>query len=107
VGLASAVSGTFSLSADLEDPFGSFVAHALTYTLLVTGTQMVALRFDGSDIFASQRDGPYTLTNVWLVDNRAAAVPVETAKAVYTTNIYRYRDFGKRHIYLPVILRNH
>ena len=74
---------------------------------LITGTQTLTLRFAGSATFASGQDGPYTLTNLLLTDNRNAALAVTEAENVYTTAAYVYTQFGEEtKIYLPVILRD-
>ncbi|MBU4352812.1 MAG: hypothetical protein KJ939_07090 [Nanoarchaeota archaeon] len=105
VGIDAAVSGTAGLSADLVDGSGNFVAHGLTIQDVVTGTTTLALRFDGADIFASQRNGPYTLTNVLLTDETGVTLVTQQAEAVYTTAPYLYTDFATSRIYLPLILR--
>ena len=58
-----------------------------------------------ADIFASQRNGPYTLTNVLLTDESGATLVTQQAQAVYTTAPYLYTDFAPNRIYLPLILR--
>ena len=63
------------------------------------------LRFNGTDIFASQRNGPYTLTNVLLTDESGATLVTQQAQAVYITAPYLYTDFAPNRIYLPLILR--
>ena len=63
------------------------------------------LRFNGTDIYASQRNGPYTLTNVLLTDESGATLVTQQAQAVYTTAPYLYTDFAPNRIYLPLILR--
>jgi hypothetical protein len=67
VGIDAAISGTVGLSADLVDADDNFVAHSFTLQNVATATGVV-LRFDGDDIFASRRDGPYTLTNLLFTD---------------------------------------
>jgi len=74
VGINAAVSGKVGLSADLVDGSGNFVAHALTIQDVVAGTTTLTLQFNGADIFASQRNGPYTLTNVLLTDESGATL---------------------------------
>jgi len=106
VGINATVSGTVGLSADLVDGSGNFVAHALTIQDVAAGAATLTLRFDGASIFASQRNGPYTLTNVLLTDERGATMVTQQAQAVYTTAPYRYTDFATARIYLPLALRN-
>jgi len=105
VGVNATVSGTVGLSADLVDGSGNFVAHALTIQDVTAGATTLSLRFDGADIFASQRNGPYTLTNVLLTDESGATLVTQQAQAVYITAPYLYTDFAPNRIYLPLILR--
>jgi len=107
VGINAAVSGTVGLSVDLVDATGNFVAHSLTIQDVVTGTGTLTLRFDGDDIYDSRRDGPYTLTNLLLTDQRGATLVVTEAENVYTTAAYAYHSFGTGEIYLPLVMRNH
>jgi hypothetical protein len=106
VGINSAISGTIGLSADLLDGNGNFVAHSSAIEAVITGTVTLSLRFDGDDIFASQRNGPYTLTNVLLTDETGVILVTQEAEAVYSTAPYLYTDFASPiHIFLPVILK--
>ncbi len=106
VGINAVVSTTIGLSADLLDGNGNFVAHGNTIQSVITGTNTLSLRFDGDDIFGSQRNGPYTLTNLLLTDQRGTTLAVLEATNVYTTAAYDYRSFApSRTIYLPLIVR--
>ncbi len=106
VGVNSTISGTLGLSADLVDASDNFVAHGLTIQDVVTGTTTLALRFDGADIFASQRNGPYKLTNVLLTDQTGATLVLAEAQDVYTTAPYQYTAFATpMALYLPLIQR--
>ncbi|MBU0510079.1 MAG: hypothetical protein KJ638_00050 [Chloroflexi bacterium] len=93
------------LSADLVDGNENFVAHALTIQDVTAGTPTLTLQFNGTDIFASQPNGPYTLTNVLLTDESGATLVTQQALAVYTTAPYRCTDFAPNQIYLPLIMR--
>lgn len=106
VGINAAISGTVGLSADLVDATGDFVAHSLTIQDVITGTGTLTLRFDGDDIYASRRDGPYTLTSLLLTDRRAATLVVVEAENVYTTAAYDHLSFGTGEIYLPLVMHN-
>jgi len=106
VGINAAISGTIGLSADLVNATGDFVAHSLTIQDVVTGTGTLTLRFDGDDIYASRRNGPYTLTNLLLTDRRGATLVIAEAENVYTTAAYAYHSFGTGEIYLPLVVRN-
>jgi PKD repeat protein len=93
VGVAATEAGTYTLSADLVVAEQT-VAHAVYYGILTNGTQTVTLRFDGSDIFQSQVSGPYTVTNLYLVDLGAGGIPAEMAYDVWVTAAYDWHDFG-------------
>ena len=100
--------GTYTLAADLVTDAGNYIGHALLRTGLLTGTHSLTLSFAGDDILESGQDGPYTLTNVLLVDDERASLLLDQADDVYTTPAYNHRQFGSGiHIYLPLILRNH
>jgi pimeloyl-ACP methyl ester carboxylesterase len=105
VGINAAVSGRFGLSADLMDASGNFVAHSLTIENINPGPGILTLRFEGNDIYASGRNGPYTLTNLLLTDQRNTTLAVVEAMNVYTTAAYDYRNFVTTSIYLPIIVK--
>jgi hypothetical protein len=69
------------------------------------GTPTLTLQFNGIDIYSSQRNGPYTLTNVLLTDESGATLVTQQALAVYTTAPYFYMDFAPNQIYLPLVQR--
>lgn len=97
--------GTYTLSADLVAD-GQTVAHAGQYTNLTLGTHTLTLRFDGWDIRHSRLSGPYTVTNVYLVDVGAGGIPAQIAQDMWTTAAYDWRDFGFDNRYLPLILKS-
>jgi alpha-tubulin suppressor-like RCC1 family protein/pimeloyl-ACP methyl ester carboxylesterase len=106
VGINAAISGTVGLSANLVDGNGNFVAHSLTLADVLTGTTTLTLRFEGDDIFASQRDGPYTLTDLLITDQTSVTLAVAEAQNVYSTANYLYANFASpQSIYLPLIRR--
>lgn len=105
VGVNVVLSSTFGLSADLVDSQGNFVAHSLSIKNLATGATTIQLFFEGSDIFASQKNGPYTLTNLLLTDKSGATLVVAEESDVYLTSPYTYSDFGSLNIYLPIVVR--
>jgi len=106
-GINSATSGKVGLSADLVDADGNFVAHSLIIEDVTAGAGTLTLSFDADDIYASRRNGPYTLTNLLLTDRRGATLAVAEAESVYTTAAYDYRFFGSGEVYLPLVLKNH
>jgi hypothetical protein len=104
-GVAVATAGDYSLSADLVDGTGELVAHALARDTLTVGSSVLTLRFDGADIYQSGRNGPYTVTNVVLVDNAGAALVIEQAYAVHVTRPYAARDFRVGDLFLPIVVK--
>ncbi len=114
IGINATVNGAFGLSADLVDTAGNFVAHSLTIKDLTKGANTVSLRFEGSEIYISGRNGPYLLTNVLLTDKRSASLVITEAQNVYTTTAYDYHSFKPESgsgpgtdgsVYLPIILK--
>jgi hypothetical protein len=94
VGVNATVNGTISLSADLVDGNGQMVAHSNVSQSVTVGANTLVLQFSGDDIYASQHNGPYTLTHLLLSDNRSASLVLAEADNVYVTASYQWRDFG-------------
>lgn len=105
VGVNVNTTGSYGLSAELVDAAGNTVAHTNVITDLSSGARTLTLRFDGADIYESQRDGPYRLTNLLLTDHNGATLVVQEAQNVYTTAPYHYRDFRVGDLFLPLILK--
>ncbi|MFZ6028168.1 MAG: cadherin-like domain-containing protein [Chloroflexota bacterium] len=93
VGVNSTISGTVMLSADLVDAEGNFVAHTNRMQDSQPGENMLTLRFNGADIYASQRNGPYTLTHILLSDMTELSVTTAESDDVYVTAPYLWQDF--------------
>jgi triacylglycerol esterase/lipase EstA (alpha/beta hydrolase family) len=93
VGIDAASAGRVGLSADLVDGSDNLVAHTVTIEDVPAGTNTVTLQFNGGDIFASQHNGPYTLTNILVTDQTTTTLATQEAQAVYTTATYSYTDF--------------
>ena len=87
--------GDFTFSADLVAGEGQFVAHVITQTALITGTQSVSLRFDGELIQDGGSDGPFTVTNLLISDPQNAGIPSVMADDVWTTAAYDHTQFGR------------
>jgi Leucine-rich repeat (LRR) protein len=87
--------GDFTFSADLVAGEGQFVAHVITQTALITGTQTVPLRFDGELIQDGGSDGPFTVTNLFISDPQNAGIPSVMADDVWTTAAYDHTQFGR------------
>ena len=107
VGIDTNRAGDYTLSAQLVGDDSSFVSHVLTYTTFTTGTQTVTVYFDGEDILKSSVDGPYTVTEVYLMDDSGASIPTDIEMNVWTTAAYDHRQFGTlEKIYLPLVLKS-
>jgi len=104
VGIEFSKAGDYNLAADLR--VGDQIVAQSSKTFSVTaGIQTVTLRFDGRDIYNSKLDGPYTLTNLVLVDLQAA-VPTIMQSDLYTTAAYAYAEFKPINtLYLPLVTR--
>lgn len=99
------ISGTYGLSANLVDSAGTPVAHSVTITDIPGGAGSLRLVFDARDLYASARNGPYTLTHLLLADHTGTLLPVVEAQDVYTTAAYDYGHFGSGKVYLPLVVR--
>lgn len=97
--------GDYALSADLVDASGQFVAHHFLAANLSAGLHTVVFRFGGSDIYAAQHNGPYTLTHLILSDQRGVALVVGEFNDVYETAPYAYTDFRLGDFFLPLLLK--
>jgi hypothetical protein len=97
--------GRYALSGSLVDGQGNFVAHSLVEADLSAGARSLTLRFAGEQIYRSQRDGPYTLTDVLLVDQRLVPLVVSYQQDLYTTGLLDYHDFRPAQVFLPLFNR--
>jgi pimeloyl-ACP methyl ester carboxylesterase len=104
VGIDFSKAGDYNLTANLQVG-DQIVAQSSKIFSATAGIQTVTLRFDGSDIYNSKLDGPYTLTNLVLVDLQAA-VPTIMQSDLYTTAAYDHAEFKSMNtLYLPMITR--
>lgn len=88
-------SGPAMVSADLVAADGQVVANAAQLQDVVAGANTIRLRFNGEDIYAGRRDGPYRLTNLITTDQREAANLSDWLQdEQLTTAAYDYRLFG-------------
>jgi pimeloyl-ACP methyl ester carboxylesterase len=95
VEVLAAGAGDFTFSTDLVTGGDQFVAHVITQTALITGTQSVPLRFDGELIHEGGSDGPFTVTNLLISDPQNAGIPSVMADDVWTTAAYDHTQFGR------------
>ncbi len=105
VGVTVNTAGSYGISADIVDSGGHHVAHANAIHQLSGGNQALSLEFAGSDIYASQLNGPYTLTNLLLTDHNGATLVVQEAQNTHVTAPYRYRDFRTGDQFLPALFK--
>jgi len=90
----SAYAGAAEIAADLVDPSGGVVARVTQAATLAIGSNTIALTFSGDDIYAAGRDGPYTLTNLFVMDSRQAAILAANVTNAFTTAAYRAIQFA-------------
>lgn len=91
VGVTAQTAGSLGLTADLVDKDGRFLTHANTSQTVPAGSQELVLRFRGADL--AQSTGPYTLSNVRLLDYTAAGIVVAEAEKAHETAVYTANDF--------------
>jgi hypothetical protein len=83
------------VSADLVDANNVTVAHSVVSAPAQLGANSVDLRFLGSDVYRGQSNGPYTVRNVMLLDQRKATVLSSQVPLAYTTGgAYSFRSFA-------------
>jgi hypothetical protein len=95
--VTSSYAGAGEIAADLVNASGAAVARVAQPVALAAGANTVALTFSGDDIYASALDGPYTLTNVHVMDTRAATILGASVNSAYTTAAYRAAQFAPAH----------
>lgn len=85
--------GPYQVSGRLLDANGAVVTAAGSRATLAAGSQAMDLRFDGPEVFQSQRSGPYTLVDVVLShDVEAGDLEAEVAR-MGPTGPYDFRQF--------------
>lgn len=105
VKVASVVSGTARITGILSGPNGVEVARATALQPLTVGQELnVPLRFEGEAIARSNRNGPYTLSRVIVVDERNSTLVSADESRVFTTPPFSYRQFAPPILHLPVIV---
>jgi hypothetical protein len=87
--------GIFLVIGSLSDPAGNPVAKGgALFSLDGPRTITFRLYFDGSDIFASQRNGPFALSSVELLDGSAGFVVAGSLQNAHTTDMHLWNEFG-------------
>lgn len=95
VGVASPEGGDFLAMGRLTDLEGDPVATAGIFFRLQRGESTTfRLYFMGGTIFAAQRDGPFRLAEVTLLDGNAGFVPADRQTNVHTTAALPWATFG-------------
>ncbi len=103
-GINASAAGSYIITADLVKN-GTTIAHSLGLFSLMSGVQTAPLRFGGADICQSKTNGPYTVTNLSILDEQAGGVPAQMASNVFTTQVFNYAQFCTNYLYLPLIRR--
>ncbi|MFQ6059561.1 MAG: choice-of-anchor X domain-containing protein, partial [Anaerolineae bacterium] len=95
VGVDVVAPGEFALAVVLTDTRGREVTRGVLPTALPAGDQKVAVPLEGALIRESGLDGPYTVSQVILLDISGAAVKLDEAANVHQTRPYGHQDFGE------------
>jgi alpha-tubulin suppressor-like RCC1 family protein len=85
---------TYTLSARLAKGGVSIASTAVYTEIAAAGVYTLLLSFDGSDIWAAQLDGPYTVADAVLNNISIGSVPVASAATLHTTAAYPAADFA-------------
>ena len=100
--------GDFLVSGILLGPAEEEIASTVHSVSLPLGTQTVPLRFDGDLIYASGLSGPYTLTQLFLMDGTGLPIKLDEAYDAWVTAAYDHTKFGLNNAtYVPLVLRNY
>lgn len=103
VGIEAQTPGQVSLGAILVANDGHQIATASIISPVEAGEQTLALSFSGQEIGESRRHGPYTLTQVILIDD-STLQRLDERMDVLETEPYRYWQFGGApFLYLPML----
>jgi pimeloyl-ACP methyl ester carboxylesterase len=86
--------GELGVFAELVAADGSVVSRSLVSAPAHMGVNDVELRFRAEDIYRSKADGPYTVRNVRLLDQRNAPLLSQEIPLAYTTQAYSYLSFA-------------
>jgi WD40 repeat protein len=92
--LSDYAGGKLGVYAELTAADGTVVARTHTSVLAQAGQNAVELRFRAEDLYLSKADGPYTLRNVRLLDERDAPLLSQEVVLAHTTQAYAYRSFA-------------
>ncbi len=100
--------GDFLLSGILLGPGDEEMASTVRPVTLSLGTHTVPVRFEGDLIYRSGVDGPYTLTQVFLMDSTGLPIKLDEAYDAWVTPAYDHRDFGLNEVVaVPLALKRY
>jgi len=106
VGVEISQTGDYVLSGLLVGPGQVEIDQTTHYAALAAGSHTVTLLFDGNIIRDSGLDGPYTLAEVYLLDNTGALLPADSATDAWVTAPYDHQRFGRSwDVFLPLVLK--
>ena len=108
VGVDVASAGDFLVSGILLGPGDVEIASTVHPVSLPAGTQTVPLRFDGDLIYVSGLDGPYTLTQVFLMDSTGLPIKLDEAYDAWVTAAYDHTKFSLNEVtHVPLSLKDY
>ena len=88
-----ATEGEVTIDATLVDADGNFVASASLTEYRNAGEAIFALPFQGGDIFASGKNGPYRVVNLSVSHSSEPDYTYDEEKTSMITEAYKYDDF--------------
>ncbi len=94
VGISVTEANTFTVAAVLQGAGTQYIDLANATLGAVTGATTATLKFSGQAIRDSGINGPYTVTQVRLVDD-AMMIQLDESNNVLKTAFYDYREFGE------------
>jgi hypothetical protein len=86
--------GELGAFAELAASDGTVISRIVVSTPARRGHNAVELRFRAEDIYRAKVDGPYTVQNVKLLDERGAPLLSQEVAVAHTTQAYSYRSFA-------------
>jgi len=94
IDIQSNYAGAALIAGTLVNASGETVAGTALTRDVVVGANRAILRFEGADIFANRRNGPYRLTNLITADQRNDPLLSDWLLDQRTTAAYDHRRFG-------------
>jgi hypothetical protein len=101
VGVDVSTDGEYALSGSLVDSSGIVIERTSTQAILVGGSQIMPLVFDGNLIGQHYVDGPYYLKDLSIADETGVGpVLLDHKVDAYTTSFYAHTEFERPEILL-------